>query len=107
MQENIWREDLCRPDSGVQPLIYARMAFVGPIFMVMNTIAGLKLKWNSNTERRKNERFQKIRAKGKMAAAGKVYMQRLLAGADFLLDLSVRFYDLLGLHGRKFLGNDL
>jgi hypothetical protein len=60
-----------------------------------------------NTERRKNERFGKIRAKGKVAEAGKVYMQRLLAGADFLLDMSVRFYDLFGLHGRKFLGNDL
>ena len=55
----------------------------------------------------KNERFGKIREKGKMAAAGKVYMQRLLAGAEFLLDLPVRFHDLFGLHGRKYLGNDL
>ncbi|SPJ16412.1 hypothetical protein SBDP2_90007 [Syntrophobacter sp. SbD2] len=88
-------------------LIYTHMACIGPIFMAMSTIAGLKLKWNSNTERRKNERIGKIRAKGKMAAAGKVYMQRLLAGAKFLLDVSVRFHDLFGLHGRKFLGNDL
>jgi hypothetical protein len=42
-----------------------------------------------------------------MAEAGKVYMQRLLAGAELLLDLSVRFHALFGLHGRKFLGNDL
>ena len=55
----------------------------------------------------RNERFGKIRAKGKMAEAGKLYMQRMLAGAEFLLDLSVRFHDLFGLHGRKFLGNDL
>ena len=75
--------------------------------MASIAIAGLKLKLGLNSERSKNERFGKIREKGKMAAAGKVYMQRLLAGAEFLLDLSVRFHDLFGLHGRKFLGNDL
>jgi hypothetical protein len=53
------------------------------------------------------EQFGKTWAKGKMAATGKLYMQRLFAGTDFLLDLSVRFHDLFGLHGRKFLGDDL
>jgi hypothetical protein len=88
-------------------LIYAHLPCIGPIFMAIGAIAGLKLEWNSNTERRKNERFGKIRAKGKMAAAGKIYMQRLLAAAEFLLDMSVRFHDLFGLHGRKSLGDDL
>jgi len=46
MQENIWREDLCRPDSGFRPPIYKHMACIGPIFMVMSTIAGLKLSFH-------------------------------------------------------------
>ena len=54
-----------------------------------------------------NERFGKVRAQRKMAAARKVCLLNLLAGADFLLDLSMRVYDLFRLHGRKFLGNDL
>jgi hypothetical protein len=62
---------------------------------------------NKSVIRGENERFGKVRTKGKMAEAGKVYMQRLLAGAELLLDLSVRFHALFGLHGRKFLGNDL
>jgi hypothetical protein len=75
--------------------------------MASIAIAGLKLKLGLNSERSKNERFGKIRAKGQMAAAGKVYLRCLLAGTAFLLDLSVRVHDLFGLHGRKFLGNEL
>ena len=42
-----------------------------------------------------------------MAAAGKIHLLGVLAGANFLLDLPLWFHDLFGLHGRKLLGNDL
>jgi len=42
-----------------------------------------------------------------VAAAGEIYLQHVRAGAVVLLDLSLRVYDLFGLHGGEFLGNDL
>ena len=42
-----------------------------------------------------------------MAAAGKIHLRGVLAGANFLLDLPLWFHDLFGLHERKLLGNDL
>ena len=52
-------------------------------------------------------RVERIRIQREVAAAPKVRVLRLLQRADFLLDLSLRVHDLFGLHGRKFLGNDL
>jgi len=42
-----------------------------------------------------------------MAAAGKILMRCVREGTDFLLELSLWIYDLFGLHGRKFLGDDM
>jgi hypothetical protein len=58
-------------------------------------------------EEGENERSRTTAAHGKMAASGKVCLCGLRSGAAFLLDLPLRFHDLLGLHGGKFLGNDL
>lgn len=44
---------------------------------------------------------------GQMAKAGKIRMHHLRKRTALLLDLSLRFHDLLRLHGRKLLGHDL
>jgi hypothetical protein len=66
-----------------------------------------KIKSPEKWGRIEDERFRKTSAQRKMAAARKVCVLHLFKGAEFLLDLYVWFYDLLGLHGRKLLGNDL
>jgi hypothetical protein len=62
---------------------------------------------NSFAGGKPDERSGKNRAHREMAAARQIHMRRLLAGAGFLLDLSLWLYDLFGLYGRKFLGHDL
>jgi len=65
-----------------------------------------------NYSRRRNAQYghgerQSGRTKIQVAAAGKIYLQHLWAGRAILLDLPLRFYDLFGLHGGEFLGDDL
>ena len=75
--------------------------------MAGSGMRGLQLSLANMIQEGKDERFERIRAKGKVAAAGKVRMLRLLERTAFLLELHVRIHDLFGLHGRKFMGNDL
>ncbi|HYA41309.1 MAG TPA: hypothetical protein VEF34_08400 [Syntrophobacteraceae bacterium] len=77
------------------------------IIIATEALDGLQLNLADTVQEGEDGRVERIRIQREVAAAPKVRVLRLLQRADFLLDLSLRVHDLFGLHGRKFLGNDL